>query len=132
MQLGPRARKAVKEFPGYQGELPPAEAEELWTNQDFSNFFFSSGFIRPKKKNTKPKVTQAMLDQYYRTMGLKPGTKGPIVKREYRTLALKYHPDKHFDSRDATARFQEITEAYQVICQHLEETDRRSNGRGTV
>lgn len=34
------------------------------------------------------------------------------LKKKYRIAALKYHPDKHFNSDDAKAKFQEINEAY--------------------
>jgi len=121
-KAGPRVRRALRKWPSYSGELPPdlQEAEELWTDQDLHNFFFSSGFIKPKKKNVKPKITQAMIDLHYKTLGLKSGAKLPAVRQEYRKLALLYHPDKNHHSEDTTSRFQEITEAYAVICQHLE------------
>lgn len=34
------------------------------------------------------------------------------LKKKYRIAALKYHPDKHFNSDDSKAKFQEINEAY--------------------
>jgi len=121
-KYGPRVRRAIKKFPSYQGDMPPdpQEAEELWTDQDLHNFFFSSGFIRPKKKNVKPRITKAMIEAHYKTLGLKSGEKLATVRAKYRKLALEYHPDKNKDSRDATERMQGITEAYGVICQFLE------------
>jgi hypothetical protein len=41
------------------------------------------------------------------------------VKASYKRLALKYHPDKN-DSPGATARFQEIGNAYRVIVDYIE------------
>ena len=38
------------------------------------------------------------------------------LKKKYRIAALKYHPDKHFNSDDAKANFQEINEAYIFLC----------------
>ena len=38
------------------------------------------------------------------------------LKKKYRIAALKYHPDKHFNSDDAKAKFQEINEAYIFLC----------------
>lgn len=114
-------KKYVKQFPAYNGEMPPPEAEELWTDIDLHNFFYSSGFIRPKAKGGKTKkVTQAMLNVFYDILGAKRGGKLHDVRLVYRQLALKYHPDKNSGSPDATAKFQGITEAYSAICQHLE------------
>lgn len=38
-----------------------------------------------------------------------------VIKRRYRELALKYHPDKCPDDPDATARFQRISQAYELL-----------------
>jgi curved DNA-binding protein CbpA len=38
------------------------------------------------------------------------------LKKKYRIAALKYHPDKHFNSDDAKAKFQEVNEAYIFLC----------------
>merc|ERR1712073_44848 len=62
--LGPNVRKALRKFPGYEGEMPPAEAEELWTADDLHNFFYTGGFIRPKitkKKKGPPPVPKTVL-----------------------------------------------------------------------
>jgi len=121
--LGPRVKKVLSEkFHGYQGEMPPMpEAELHWTDTDIHNFFFTSGFVRPKiKKSPLPLIPPVVLAQHYHTLGLKNGEKAAEVRRSYRQLALKYHPDKNRDSKKATTKFQEITEAYEVICQVLE------------
>ena len=55
-----------------------------------------------------------MLPDYYKIFGLcKTATKDEIKKR-YRELAKKYHPDVN-QSPDATARMQEIQEAYFIL-----------------
>ena len=36
-----------------------------------------------------------------------------IIKRQYRMLALKYHPDKNH-AKDADSKFQEIQSAYEI------------------
>merc|ERR1712050_765153 len=96
-------------------------AEDDWSKEDFHNFFFSSGFILPKrKKSKKRKITPAMLAEYYQELGLPRGSKAQAVRRAYRQLALKYHPDKNSNSQEATRRFQAITEAYAAVCAQLE------------
>ena len=37
------------------------------------------------------------------------------IKRTYRKLASKLHPDKNADDPDATTKFQRVTRAYQVV-----------------
>jgi len=116
--LGPRTRKALRQFPSYQGEMPPEDAEDLWTEQDMHNFFFSSGFIRPKTR-TRPKLSKAALEEHFRALGVLSGTKLDEVRRAYRKLALKLHPDKNQDNQDAT-EFQKIATAYEAVCFHLQ------------
>lgn len=116
--LGPRVLAALRKFPGYPGELPPAEAEELWTDQDLHNYMFSSGFLRPKIRSAAPKVHPVIIAEHYKTLGVPPGTKGEEVRKRYRQLALRYHPDKNMKSDDAS-KFQEISKAYEAICEHL-------------
>ncbi|CAL1166416.1 unnamed protein product [Cladocopium goreaui] len=117
---GPRVRKAMEQFPSYSGEMPPQEAETTWSDQELYNYFFSSGFIKPKKKGTKPKPTPQQMEQYYTVLNLRPGAKAAAIKKSFRQLALRFHPDKNRDSPEATLKFQEITEAYEVICRTLE------------
>jgi DnaJ-domain-containing protein 1 len=120
-QLTSRVRKAIRQFPSYSGELPPPEAEEVWSEQELYAFFFSNGFIRPKRKKTKTKVLpQPLLEQYCRVLGVPAGTDLNTIRRHYRKLALKYHPDKNSSQQDA-GRFQEIGEAYEAITQHFQE-----------
>ncbi|CAE7726518.1 dnaJ [Symbiodinium necroappetens] len=118
--IGPRIRKAMEPFPSYSGEMPPPEAESTWSDQELYNYFFSSGFIKPKKKASKPKPTPQQMEQYFRTLNLRPGAKAAAVKKAYRQLALRFHPDKNQDSTEAKLKFQEITEAYAEVCRVLD------------
>ena len=51
---------------------------------------------------------------YYKIMGLKPDANADEIKRAYRKLARKYHPDVSKEP-DAEARFKEVGEAYEVL-----------------
>ena len=51
---------------------------------------------------------------YYEIMGVEPGADADEIKRAYRKLARKYHPDVS-DEPDAEARFKEVGEAYEVL-----------------
>ncbi|KAL4251744.1 hypothetical protein ABKN59_004501 [Abortiporus biennis] len=56
----------------------------------------------------------------YTTLGLQQGTSLEVVKTTYKQLALKTHPDKNPDNEDATAQFQKLSEAYNVLLKHLD------------
>jgi curved DNA-binding protein len=51
---------------------------------------------------------------YYAVLGLQRGALGDDVKRAYRKLAHKYHPDVSKE-RNAEAKFKELQEAYEVL-----------------
>ena len=51
---------------------------------------------------------------YYETLGVARGASQDDVKRAYRRLARKYHPDVSKEA-DAEARFKEVGEAYEVL-----------------
>jgi molecular chaperone DnaJ len=52
---------------------------------------------------------------YFDVLGLRRGASAQEVKRAYRKLARKHHPDVNPGNREAEARFKEITEAYEVL-----------------
>jgi DnaJ-class molecular chaperone len=52
---------------------------------------------------------------YYRTLGVPKGASAKEIKAAYRRLARKHHPDVNPGSREAEARFKELSEAYEVL-----------------
>jgi molecular chaperone DnaJ len=52
---------------------------------------------------------------YYKTLGVPKTATAAEIKKSYRELARKWHPDANKGSADAEERFKEITEAYNVI-----------------
>jgi curved DNA-binding protein len=52
---------------------------------------------------------------YYKILGVARTADEKEIKRAYRQLALKYHPDKNPDDPQAEERFKEINEAYEVL-----------------
>jgi curved DNA-binding protein len=52
---------------------------------------------------------------YYKTLGVDRKASVDEIKRAYRKLALKFHPDRNPDNKQAEEKFKEINEAYQVL-----------------
>ena len=52
---------------------------------------------------------------YYETLGVNRDAADDEIKKAYRKLAMKHHPDRNPDSKDAEERFKEAKEAYEVL-----------------
>ena len=52
---------------------------------------------------------------YYDTLGVNRNTQGEELKKAYRKLAMKYHPDRNPGDSSASEKFKEVTEAYEVL-----------------
>jgi molecular chaperone DnaJ len=55
------------------------------------------------------------MPDYYKTLGIAKNASDADVKKAYRKLARKYHPDLNPGSSEAEARFKEVTEAHEVL-----------------
>jgi len=53
---------------------------------------------------------------YYEVLGVGKSASTDEIKRAYRKLALKFHPDRNPDDNNAEVLFKEATEAYEVLC----------------
>ena len=56
-----------------------------------------------------------MSKDYYEVLGVDKGADDATIKKAYRKLAMKYHPDRNPDNREAEEKFKEIGEAYEVL-----------------
>jgi len=52
---------------------------------------------------------------YYKTLGVDKQSSAAEIKKKYRKLALKYHPDQNQGDKAAEQKFKEINEAYAVL-----------------
>ena len=68
----------------------------------------------------------------YRVLGVSPNASEDEIKKSYRTLAKKYHPDVNNGSPQAEARMKEVNEAYsQIMKMRREGNGGASSGQGS-
>ena len=51
---------------------------------------------------------------YYEVLGIAKGASEEEIKKAYRQMAKKYHPDLNPGDKEAETRFKEVNEAYDV------------------
>lgn len=52
---------------------------------------------------------------YYEVLGVSKDADQTAIKKAYRKLAIKYHPDKNPDNKEAEEKFKEAAEAYEIL-----------------
>ena len=52
---------------------------------------------------------------YYEVLGVEKNASDAEIKKAYRKLAMKYHPDQNPGDKSAEEKFKEINEAYEVL-----------------
>jgi molecular chaperone DnaJ len=52
---------------------------------------------------------------YYEVLGVERGAEAEEIKKAYRKLALKFHPDRNPNDKSAEEKFKELGEAYEVL-----------------
>lgn len=55
------------------------------------------------------------MTDYYRMLGVSPQADENEIRKAYRSLAKRYHPDAHPGDAQCEARFREISEAYHTL-----------------
>ena len=52
---------------------------------------------------------------YYEMLGVNKNASSSEIKKAYRTLAIKYHPDRNLGNKAAEEKFKDINEAYEIL-----------------
>ena len=70
-----------------------------------------------------------MIDDPYKVLGVSPDASDEDIKRAYRRLAKKYHPDLNPDDKEAARKMQEVNAAYEQI-KNPEKAQQHQGGYG--
>jgi len=60
-------------------------------------------------------VNMAEKRDYYEVLGVSKSASADEIKKAYRKMAKKYHPDVNPDNKEAQAKFTEVNEAYEIL-----------------
>lgn len=136
----PALNRAIKYNPRYakalvkRGEVNLALENFNEAIRDFSEAseHDSTGFgVQEKLKNAQAAAKRAKKKDYYKILGVSKQAQEPEIRKAYKKLALKWHPDKHNGSDEDRAKadkmFREINEAKDVLTDR-EMRDKYDNG----
>ena len=65
---------------------------------------------------------------YYKTLGVKKNAGADDIKKAYRKLARKHHPDVNQGDKAAEEKFKDINEAYEVCLLYTSDVYKRQGG----
>lgn len=64
-----------------------------------------------------------VMKDFYQILGVKPDATEEEIKKAFRSLAKKYHPDMHPDDATMEAKFKEVNDAYAVLSDSKKRTE---------
>jgi molecular chaperone DnaJ len=70
------------------------------------------------------------MNRYYEALGLKIGASEDEIKKAYRKLSKKYHPDLNPDNKEAEEKFKDISHAYSVLTGKEKPKEQQPSGFG--
>ena len=78
-------------------------------------YFLNDKVIRYAKVCSWTIIIVMAKRDYYEVLGVGKSASDKELKKAYRKLAIKYHPDKNPDDKGAESKFKEAAEAYEVL-----------------
>ncbi|KPU76355.1 uncharacterized protein Dana_GF13077, isoform D [Drosophila ananassae] len=92
-----------------------SSASACLTYQSWRSTPGNPGALRPTTTRNFHTTRSLLAKDYYQTLGVPKNANGKDIKKAYYQLAKKYHPDTNKDDPDAGRKFQEVSEAYEVL-----------------
>jgi len=71
--------------------------------------------IAKEVRNAEMELKKSKRKDYYKILGVEKDAAENEIKRAYKKLAVKHHPDKNIDNPDAESKFKEIQEAHETL-----------------
>lgn len=106
-----KARKTKANALGQSGRWE--EAVKEW--KEIAELDPEDRTVQKEIRNAELEVKKAQRKDYYKIMGLEKDCNPDQVKRAYRKLAVKLHPDKNPGDDEAEAKFKDLSEAYETL-----------------
>ncbi len=111
---------AVRSLPDFLSGIHHAFAISISHSMELECYLFQP---EDKKRDCKIKMDEAQValkqskeKNYYKILGVPRNAKLQEIKKSYRELALRWHPDKNTDDTEAAEKmFQDISEAYEIL-----------------
>lgn len=83
-------------------------------NQLCNDSLCSSFYYNRAKPDFEGRMAGYMIDPY-KVLGVAKNADSTQIKKAYRSLAKKYHPDINGDDKEAARKFKEISDAYELV-----------------
>ncbi|KAF3904372.1 hypothetical protein AA313_de0210204 [Arthrobotrys entomopaga] len=85
------------------------------------------GTLPKEIRQAELELKKSLRKDYYKILGVDKDANEQQIKKAYRQMAIKWHPDKNPDNPDADARFKDIGEAYETLSD-INKRDRYDRG----